>query len=178
MTTKTKTVDWGGLTLDVATLRTGATKPGVVGTAVTATAAEINLAADISGRAPIVITGVTSYAVNATDSGKVHVMAAIASDCTITLPAAAAGLYYEFWFCSTAAEAQNFIIVPTAGVFKGGLLHADVGGTTAAVYSDASDDDTLTIVTPAAGTVIKLISDGTDWYLCGTDSSATIATLA
>jgi hypothetical protein len=178
MTTKTNTVDWGGLTLDVSVLRTGATSPGTEGTAVTATAAEINLAADISGRAPIVITGVTEYAALAANSGKVHVLAAIASDCTITLPAAAAGLHYEFWFCSTAAEAQNFVIVPTAGVFKGGLLHADVGGTTAAVYSNGSSHDTLTVVTPAAGTVIKLISDGTDWYLCGTDSSATIATLA
>jgi hypothetical protein len=177
MAIKSKTVDWGGLTLRVNAIETGSTKPGVAGTEVTATAAELNLAADISSRAPIVLTAITAYDVLAANSGKIHVLAAIASDCTLTLPAAAAGLFYEFWFCSTAAEAQNFIIT-TPALLVGGLLHADVGGTTAAVYANGSSHDTLTIVTPAAGTIVKVICDGTNWYFNGTDSSATIASLA
>jgi hypothetical protein len=179
MATKTKTVDWGGLTLDVATLRTGATKPGVVGTAITATADEINLAADISARGPVVIPAAsTTYAVLATNSGRIHLIENLTASCTFTLPAASAGLTFEFWGGGAAADGENWIFVPTAGFFIGGLLHADVGGTTAALYSNGSSNDVFTVVTPAGGTNVKFISDGTNWYVNGTLSSATIGTMA
>jgi len=178
MAIKTKTVDWGGLTLRVNSIETGSTKPGRAGTEITATAAELNLAADISARGPVVIPDGTTYAVLATNSGRKHIVSELASTCTITLPAAAAGLEFEFWPGGAAADAQDWVFVPTAGFFIGGLLHADVGGTTAALYSDGNSNDVFTVVTPAAGTNIKFISDGTNWYVNGTLSSATIGTMA
>jgi hypothetical protein len=120
----------------------------------------------------------TTLTLLAADSGKVHLIPDLAATSTATLPAAVAGLCYEFVYVGAAADAHDFKLVPTAGVFKGGLLHADVGGTTAAVYSNGTSNDVLTIVTPAAGTRFFVISDGTDWYLSGYTSSATIASLA
>jgi hypothetical protein len=129
-------------------------------------------------QAPVVIGDVTTYAVLAANSGKIHLWGDLTGSCTATLPAAAAGLTYEFRYIGGAADAQNLIVVPTAGFFIGGLLHCDVGGTTAAVYSNGSSNDVLTIVTPAAGTHLYFVSNGTNWYVSGTDSSATIATFA
>jgi uncharacterized repeat protein (TIGR01451 family) len=135
--------------------------------------------ADINGNSTAVVIGdVTTYAVLVANSGKVHLHGDVTSTNTVTLPAAAAGLNYEFRYIGGAADAQNLVIVPTAGFFIGGLLHCDVGGTTAAVYSNGSSNDVLTIVTPAAGNQIFLVSDGTNWYVNGVNSSATIATFA
>jgi hypothetical protein len=120
----------------------------------------------------------TTIAILAADSGKVHLIPDVASTATATLPAAAAGLNYEFWYVGAAADAENFVIVPTAGYFIGALGHADVGGATAAVYSDNNSNDVLTLITPAAGTLVKVVSDGTNWYLGGQVWSATAPTLA
>lgn len=126
----------------------------------------------------VVVPDGASYAVLAANTGKVHLIPDQTATVTLTLPAAAAGLHYEFRHVGGAADAQNWVIVPTAGFFIGGLLHTDVGGTTAAVYSNGSSNDVLTIVTPAAGTQIFVTSNGTNWYVSGVDSSATIATFA
>jgi hypothetical protein len=178
MTTKTKTVDWGGLTLDVATLRTGATEPGTVGTAITATAAEINLAADISGRAPVAIPVGTSYAVLATNSGLLHVVPDVSSNITVTLPAASAGLEYEFIYGGAAADAQNHIFVPTAGFFIGGVTFHDAqADATTSVWSDGNSNDVFTLVTPGTYRV-KFVCNGTNWYVTGEITGATVCTMA
>lgn len=178
MTTKTKTVDWGGLTLDVATLRTGATKPGSVGTAITATAAEINLAADISGRAPVVVPDGASYAALAANSGLLHVIVDQGQNVTVTLPAAAAGLTFEFTYGGAAADASNHIFVPTAGFYIGSVeFHDSQADATTPVFSDGNSNDVFTLVTPAAYNV-KFVSNGTNWYVTGWVGSATVCTMA
>jgi hypothetical protein len=138
-----------------------------------------------AGGTAVAIGDVTSYAVLPANSGKKHIIGALTGNVTITLPASVAGLNYEFWFCSTAAEAQNAIIVTdsAANCFDGGVVHLDVDSGTGAdevvaVYSNGSSNDTLTLITPAAGTRISVVSSGTKWYLVGTVASATAPTIA
>ena len=44
--------------------------------------------------------------------------------------------------------------------------------------ADKSDDDTVTVLTPEAGTVVKMVSDGTVWYISGYVASATVPAFA
>jgi hypothetical protein len=213
MAIKTKTVDFGGLTLKVNEILYGVADRNDAGTlldasdlasvaSVTAGTAEADKAivldsnADVTSgindftidgdltvtgglfQSVVAIPDGTTYAVLTANSGKIHIVPALTANCTITLPAAAAGLYYEFWGGHNAADAEEWIFVPTAGFFIGGLLHADVGGATAALYSNGSSNDVFTVVNPAAGTNVKFISNGTNWYVNGTLSSADIGTMA
>jgi hypothetical protein len=129
-------------------------------------------------RPPIVIPDAETYAVLAANSGVVHIVPALAANCTITLPASANGLYYEFWGAGGAADAEEWVFVPTTGFFIGGLLHADIGGTTAALYSNGSSNDVFTVVNPGGGTNVKFACNGINWYVNGTLASADIGTMA
>ena len=42
------------------------------------------------------------------NSGKIHIMPNLTADCTITMPSEEDGLYYEFWYGGTAADAQDW----------------------------------------------------------------------
>lgn len=137
------------------------------------------------GSGAVAIGDVTTYAVLPANNGKKHIIGALTSNVTITLPTSAAGLNYEFWFCSTAAEAQNALIVTDSATncFDGGVVFLDGDAGTGAdevvsVYSNGSSNDTLTLVTPAAGTRVAVVSSGTKWYLNGTVVSATVPTIA
>jgi hypothetical protein len=133
----------------------------------------------VTATGPVAVTDAATYAVLAADSGRVHVLPDLTATCTITLPAAAAGLNYEFWYGGAAADAQNWIIVPTAGYFIGGVVfHDQDGDLSSSVFSDGNSNDVFTVVTPEVGTVIKVWCDGTNWYLNGSVHSATVPTLA
>ena len=147
---------------------------------ITATAAEINAAADVSGRI-VTVTDAATYTVLAADSGKPHILPDFTSSCTLTLPTAAAGLEYEFYPKFVAVDAQNWVFsTGGANFFLGGLsfLDNDAGAGAdevhAGVYPNGSSNDFMTIVTPAAGTRIKIICDGTNWIVSGIVVSATI----
>jgi hypothetical protein len=128
--------------------------------------------------APVAIADAATYAVLAADSGKLHAVPDVTASITITLPAAAAGLIYEFMYSGAAADAQNHIFVPTAGFYIGNVtFHDSQADATTAVFSDGNSNDVFTIVTPAAYT-LKFVSDGTNWYLSGHVQSATVCTLA
>ena len=134
---------------------------------------------------PVSVSDAATYTVLAKNSGKVHLMPNLTADCTITLPAAANGLAYKFIYTGAAADAQDWIIntAATTSLYKGGLVHADhdagsAGDEIVPVFADASDDDTMTILTPSAGTVVEIVSDGTHWYVTGTVVSATAPTFA
>jgi hypothetical protein len=182
MTSKSNTVAWGALTLDVNVLRTGAATPHSEGTAITATADEINLAADISANGAVesIVAASTTYQVLAANSGRIHVWPDLTATCTVTLPPGSAGLTYEFWYTGIATDAQNLIVVPEAGeFFTGGVLFANTSAAaTTAVYGDGTTDDTFTIVTPAGGTWFKMTSNGLVWYMTGQVVSATVCTIA
>ena len=135
--------------------------------------------------APVAVADGTTYTVLETNSGKLHIMPNLTADCTITLPSAAAGLQYEFMYNGAAADAQDWLIVTAATdeLYAGGVVHIDAdagsGGDEAVpVYADFSNDDTLTVLTPEVGTVVKLISDGTSWFVNGQVVSASAPTFA
>lgn len=137
------------------------------------------------GGAPVETTDAATYTVLAANSGKIHIVPNLTADCTFTLPSAARGLNYEFWYGGAAADAQDWIIATAATdeLYKGGVVHLDAdagsgGDEVVPVYADFSNDDTLTVLTPEVGTIVKLYSDGTSWFLNGTVVSATAPTLA
>lgn len=148
---------------------------------ITATAAEINAAADAGSRF-VNVTDAATYAVLAADSGKIHIMPNFTASCTLTLPTAAAGLEYIFIGKAVAADAQDWIIKsPSAtNYFIGGVSFADTDAGAGAdeihagVWSNGSSNDFLTVVTPGAGTRIHVICDGTNWIVNGQVFSATV----
>jgi hypothetical protein len=143
-----------------------------------ATAAEIAAASDVSARAPIAIADATSYSVLAANSGILHVIPDVAANITVTLPAAAAGLEYEFIYGGAAADAHNHIFIPTAGFFIGGVTFHDAqADATTSVWSDGNSNDVFTLVTPGTYRV-KFFCNGTNWYVTGEITGATVCTMA
>ena len=151
---------------------------------ITATAAEINAAADVSGGI-VSITDAATYTVLAANSGKTHVIPELTADITIDLPAAAAGLEYIFICSAVATEAQDWIFDTTSATnfYLGGLQFLDSdepgsGATLVPVYPNGSSNDIMTILTPQAGCRIHVICDGTNWIVNGIVISATAPTFA
>ena len=123
---------------------------------------------------PVAIPDATTYAVKASNSGKLHAISGFTADCTITLPPAEDGLAYKFVYVGAAADAEATIITTSATteLFKGGVVFHDhnIGGAgieVLAVYADFSNDDTMTIDLPEAGTEVTFTSDGTSWLTTG-----------
>lgn len=151
--------------------------PGV-GTLLTATAAQINAAAAPASRF-VSVPDAASYTILAADSGKTHILPDFTSTCTLTFPAASAGLEYTFIGGGSAADAQNWVFTAPAGAFlRGGVMHADLDSGTGAdeivaVYANGSSHLTLTVTTPAGGTSLYFICDGTKWVMNGTVNSNT-----
>ena len=148
---------------------------------ITATAAEINAAADAGSRF-VNVTDAATYTILAADSGKIHILPNFTSSCTATLPAVASGLEYIFISKAVAADAQDFILKsPSAtNYFLGGVSFADTDAGAGAdeihagIWSNGSTNDFLTVVTPGAGTRIHVICDGTNWIVNGQVFSATV----
>lgn len=132
---------------------------------------------------PVSVPDATTYTVKAADSGLVHWMPNLTGNCTITLPAPKAGLWFEFAYAGAAADAQNWIITTGSDTnyFKGGLVHVDTDTDAAnpVVRSDGNSNSKLTVITPDVGTQVRIGSaDGVTWNLNGMAVSATIPTLA
>ncbi len=133
---------------------------------------------------PVSVADAATYTVKANDSGRVHLMPNLTADITITLPAAFSGAIYEFLYTGTADDAQDWIIntAATTELFKGGVVQLDPAEATLTevvpVYADGTDDDTFTVLTPNGGTMFKLISDGSHWYVTGSVVSDTPPTFA
>lgn len=133
----------------------------------------------------VAVADASTYSFLAKNSGKIHLIPNLTADCTFTLPAAEDGLTYELWYTGTAADAQDWIIntAATTSLFYGGLVHLDTdagaaGDEIVVVDGDQSNDDTMTILTPEAGTRIAMVSDGTHWYVTGYVASVTVPTFA
>lgn len=134
----------------------------LAGTAISATAAEINMAADISANVEVVTA---ANVINASESGKTFFLDA-AAGFKSTLPAPATGLKFTF-IVKTAPTSNGYTIVTngtTQKVLKGlAVIAADAvgdvsaGGTTATfVHNHALPGDR-----------IDMICDGTIWYMVG-----------
>lgn len=133
---------------------------------------------------PVTVADAATYTVLKKNSGKLHVMPNLTADCTITLPSVESGLAYEFMYAGAADDAQDWIIVTaaTTELYKGGVTQLDPAEATLTevvpVYADFVNDDTLTVLTPNAGTSVRLVSDGTSWLVTGFVVSDTVPTFA
>jgi len=132
--------------------------------------------------AVIKVPDASTYTVLAKDSGKVHVMPDLTASCTITLPTEVEGLVFEFWYCAAAIDAHNWVINTTgnSNYYVGGLGHSDTTADDNAeiLSSDANSNSALTVVKPGNGTKVKVVCDGTLWYLSGHVYGADIPTIA
>ena len=160
-----------GSSLDVDSLSIG-------GTAVAATAAELNAAADVSAR--LVDVGDADYTVLVANSGKPHVIANVSADRTITMPAEASGLDYTFIADAVVADGHDWIFDTGSNTnfFTGGVLHVDTDANSAGdeivfIGPDGDSESKLQVNLPSGGTWVRFICDGTTWTVTGTVVSAT-----
>ena len=127
-------------------------------------------------QAPVFVADATPYTVLAANSGKLHIILEQTSSITLNLPVIAAGLSYKFVMGGVATEAQNWVIVATTPSFYNGGVTWDDSNAVASpvpVYGNGTSHLTLTVTTPEAGTAIEIYSNGTEWFVHGTISSAT-----
>lgn len=134
---------------------------------------------------PVIVPDVAAYGVLPTNSGRVHVIPDLTSTCTLTLPAAAAGLTYKFWYGGAAADAQNWIISTgsASNYYVGGGLIIDSDAGAAAdecipVFSNNTSNAKLTVTTPQCGTRVEVWCNGTLWYVNAVGVSASATNLA
>jgi hypothetical protein len=131
---------------------------------------------------PVSISDATTYTVLSENSGLMHYFPDFTSTCTATLPAPKAGLWFQFAYSGVAADAQNFVISTGSDTnyFVGGLTFIDHDtDVVAPVFPDGNSNSKLTLVTPAAGTVLRIESaNGTTWIVSGFAASATVPTFA
>lgn len=153
------------------------------GTAVGATAAEINAAADVSVRRIAVADA--NYQMLVVNSGKPHLVANVSADRTFTFPTEADGLEYEFIAQVAAADGHDWIFDTGSDTnfFLGGVLFADTDAGPAAaevtvVGSDLNSNSKLQINLPNGGTRVKFVCDGTNWTVTGLVVSATAPAFA
>lgn len=136
-------------------------------------------------RSVVSVADATTYLLLAADSGKTHILPDFTATCTITFPTAAAGLEYTFISKAVAADAQNWVFTAiTPSFLKGGVTFVDNDAGAGAdemhagIYPNGSSHLSLTIVTPAAGTMIYFVCDGTNWIVNGFVNSATVPSVA
>lgn len=115
--------------------------------AITATAAEINRATDISGR--VVTLAVTTILTEATHEGKTIVMTGAGGARTFTLPAATGG-GGRYRFVVGEVNTSNYLIKASAGtmLFKGmiiGQSATDSATDAARTWTAGTTDDTITL---------------------------------
>jgi len=131
------------------------------GTEVTATAAEINLAADSSANTEVVTT---TNVLTAAESGKTIILNSATAFVT-TLPAKAAGLRFTFIAGATQVTGGNHTIVPNASddnTIYGGAI---VAGAEVAASAEGSINWIADTILP--GDIISVFNDGTNWYVDG-----------
>jgi len=132
----------------------------LAGTALTATAAEINNAADESANVEVVIT---TNVIAAAESGKTFYLS-LAGGFTSTLPAPAAGM--RFRFIVKTAPTTSYIITTDAGanILYGHMLER---AGTAGVAGAARDTFNFVANQAIIGDWVEFYSDGTNWYYHG-----------
>lgn len=132
---------------------------------------------------PVAIPDAATYSVKDYNSGILHILPNLANDITISLPTPKKGLEYEFWYGGAAADAQDWLFNTGSDTnyFIGGVVHIDedaADAEAASVYSDGNSNSKLTVLTPAAGTVVKIACNGTQWYVNGMVVSASASAAA
>jgi len=139
----------------------------------TATAGELNAAADISANTTVVAAG--GAAVTLPTAGGKIIIPLVTANVTTTLPATPTkGETYMFMYNGTSADAEDWVLT-AAAFFKGGVVWLDedsAGVEVASVYANGTTHNTFTVNNPNAGTLFYVVGDGTTWTICGTVVSA------
>lgn len=132
-------------------------------TAITATAAEINAAADNSANVEVVTA---TNVITAAESGKTFFLDAVAGF-ESTLPTAAAGLRFKF-VVKTAPTSNGYTITgsPADKIF-GTIACSGAEATINGVTANAADNAILVHNVALIGDVLEFVSDGTNWYVTG-----------
>jgi len=129
----------------------------LAGTAISATAAEINAAADMSGK--LVAQAAGDFALTAATHGNRTTLVNDA-DVTITLPAATgSGYYYKILIVTTAWTGGTIQAASAADSFLGGINGVDDDADAAYAWKAEANDDTVSGNGTATGGKVG------DWYL-------------
>lgn len=133
----------------------------------------------------VTVTDAATYTVLAANTGKPHVIPDLSQDITISLPAEAAGLDFEFIYAGVAADASDWAIDSGSNTnfFLGGVVHLDAdagsgGDEVVPVAPDGNSNSILNVLVPDVGTSVRLICDGTNWIVNGRVVGATAPTFA
>lgn len=133
----------------------------LAGTAIAATAAEINQAADVSAMFETVIT---TNVIGADENGKTFFLSLVAGF-TSTLPAPAVGLRFRF-IVKTAPTGAAYVITTNGGAnVLYGMMVERAG--TAGVAGAACDTFNFVHNQSIIGDWAEFWSDGTNWYYHG-----------
>jgi hypothetical protein len=126
----------------------------------TATGSEINAAADVSTRAETLTAADT---LTVAESGKTYFLNST-TEFAVTLPAATAGVEFDF-YVTAAPSGANYTIVSGSANIVGHVLSSDLNASSDG-DSEASGATTITLVSAKAvvGDRVHVVSDGTKWY--------------
>lgn len=152
-TVRMRTLNLGGTAVTATAAELNASVAGLL-----ATTAELNRAADVSTR--LVAAGATLAVTTAAHDGKIIALdTAAGSICT--LPAATgSGAVFRFLVTVTATSNSHIIKVTTNDTMTGFVHNNDVDGTAVAFYKATGTDDTITMNRTTTGGVIG------DWIEC------------
>lgn len=143
----------------------------------TATAAELNMAADISANTEVVDA---TNVITAAESGKTFFLSS-ATEFVSTLPAPAIGLRYRFIVSAAPSGASYTIVTTSSGnTIKGHVLSADLNAASDGDI-ETSGGDTISFVDAkaVAGDMVEVYCDGTNWFAsarCSVFDAITITT--
>ena len=121
------------------------------------------------GDGPVTLGDEDKTLTNATHSGRLLVVPAIAANRTITLPSPVAGAHFKFIYGGAAEEAENLIFDTgaNANYFIGGIVHIQSDADSSSVYSDGNSNSKLSL-TDFGGMEINIMAkDSTNWLIWG-----------
>jgi hypothetical protein len=135
------------------------------GTQLTATAEELNQAADVSGKHEVVAA---ANVIDATENGKTFFLNS-STEFASTLPAPALGLRFEFIVTAAPSGASYTIATASSSnIIKGQVYSADLNAASDGDI-EVTGGDTISFVDAkaVAGDRVVVVSDGTNWFAYG-----------
>lgn len=163
-----------GITQDNVTIQGGTAyslnlvTPSIGGTALDATAAELNAVADASAR--LVSASAATLAVTVADHDQKVIVLNRAAGVTVTLPAATgSGAVFRFTTGTTVTSNSNIIkVADSTDVMSGSIYVTDQAAGTGTEFSTVVDSDTITMNGTTsggiAGGILTLIDVATNLY--------------